>query len=400
MWTRRIGVAICLLVGLVLGSCTAPKSVAPARPVQTESRGPVSHEQLAEAYKLGVAYLVAAQKPAGDFTYAYDWVANEVATGDNLVRQAGAAWMLAIAYERDPALAPAVERSLAFFDRDHGTTADGGRYVRVPGHVSDGIGAIALVALAELAYLRAGRGDLVEHAARLDGYIAFLLAARRPDGLLAGKYATDTGAHTGEPSPYGDGEALLALAMTARYRGRTDLRAPLAELAHAAVIGHAAETKSFYQWGTMALVELIGSGWPEFQPYAQTVFEMTDWELDVHRLVHRKSNVGYALEGLIPAAELARTLGDTARAHWYARAVERLLAKLLALQIGSATENAFIGGHTPEHRAVGGIQSAAEDPVLRIDVTQHQTHAVLQALAARDAREPLPVEQLDRVVAP
>lgn len=268
------------------------------------------------------------------------------------------------------------------------------------GHVSDGIGAIALVALAELAYLRAGRGDLAEHAARLDGYIAFLLGARRSDGLLAGKYATVDGAHTGDPSPYGDGEALLALAMTARYRGRADLRAPLAELARAAVVGHAAETKSFYQWGTMAFVELIGSGWPEFRPYAQTVFAMTDWELDVHRLVHRKSNVGYALEGLIPAAELARTLGDTVRAGKYARAVERLLAKLLRLQIGGATANAFIRGHAPEHRAIGGIQSAADDPVLRIDVTQHQTHAVLQALAASAASEPLPLEALDRVVAP
>jgi UDP-N-acetylmuramoyl-tripeptide--D-alanyl-D-alanine ligase len=166
------------------------------------------------------------------------------------------------------------------------------------------------------------------------------------------------------------------------------------------VIGHASETKSFYQWGTMAIVELIGSGWPEFRPYAQTVFDMTDWELDVHRLVHRKSNVGYALEGLIPAAELARTLGDTARARWYARAIDRLLEKLLPLQIGGATANAFIGGHTPEHRAIGGIQSSADDPVLRIDVTQHQTHAVLQALAVSEAHETIPLEELDRVVAP
>ena len=387
----------CLIaIGLLLGSCARPTPAPPRKP--EVAAVPRSREQLAEAYKLGVSYLVAAQLPAGNFTYAYDWVANDIGQGDNLVRQAGAAWMLAVAYERDPALQPAVERSLGFFDRDHGTTADGGRFVRIPGHVSDGIGAIALVALAELAYLRAGRGDLAEHAARLDGYVAFLLAARRPDGMLAGKYASSDGAHIGEPSPYGDGEALLALAMTARYRGRADLRAPLADLAHAAVNGHAGEIKSFYQWGTMALVELIGSDWPEFQPYAQTIFEMTDWELDVHRLLHRKSNVGYALEGLIPAAELARTLGDTVRARRYAHAVDRLLGKLLPLQIGGASANAFIRAHTPEQRANGGIQSAAEDPVLRIDVTQHQTHAVLQALAVDE--QPLALDELDRVVAP
>ncbi|HET9992050.1 MAG TPA: hypothetical protein VFQ65_26150 [Kofleriaceae bacterium] len=371
--SRALRIVLCV----VLAGCAMPE------PALVPAPRTVSSDQLADAVRLGVGYLVAAQTPDGDFTYAYDWVANRVVPGNNLVRQAGAAWVLALAYEHDASLAPAVERSLAYFDRDHGTTPDGGRYVRIPGHLSDGIGAIALVALAELAYVRAGRGDVAEHAARLDGYIRFLLAARRDDGLLAGMYTTDDGAHVGDPSPYGDGEALLALAMMARYRDRADLRAPLAELARAAVAGHASETKAFYQWGTMAFVELIATGWPEFRPYAQTILEMTDWELDVHHLLRRKRNVAYALEGLIPAAELALSLGDTARARKFSRAANRLLATLLPLQIGGARATAFIRAHSPDRRAIGGVQSAADDPVLRIDVTQHQTHAIMQALAAR-----------------
>ena len=364
---------VVVAVTVLLGGCAiempAPRSA--------------SHDQLADAYRLGVQYLLAAQTPAGDFTYAYDWVADRVVPGNNLVRQAGAAWVLALAYQRDPSpdLQAAVERSLGYFDRGHGTTPDGARYVRIPGHVSDGIGAIALVSLAELAYIRTGRGDVAEHTARLDGYLRFILAARRDDGMLFGTYATDDGAHAGDPSPYGDGEALLALAMTARYLDREDLRTTIADFARAAVTGHADETKAFYQWSTMALYELIGTGWPEFQPYAKAIFDMTDWELGAHHLVRRKSNVAYALEGLIPAAELARSLGDTDRADRYARAVQQLLGKLLALQIGSATANGFIRAHDPERRAIGGVQSERSDPVLRIDVTQHQTHAVMQAMA-------------------
>jgi hypothetical protein len=350
---------------------------------------PATRDDLRDALRLGVDYLRAAQTPAGDFTYAYDWIARDTVAGNNLVRQAGAAWVLALAYERDRALAGAVERSLAFFDRGHGTTAGGGRYVRIPGHAGDGIGAVALVALAELAYLRAGRGDLVEHRARLAGYLAFLLAARRDDGLLAGDYASDDGAHSGDPSPYGDGEALLALATAAHQLGGDELRAPLADLARATAHAHgvgSAELKSFYQWGTMAYSELLAIGWPEFRPYAQTVLAMTDWELDVHhlvhRVVHRKRNAAYALEGVIPAYVLARELGDTPRADRYASAVRTILGELVTWQIGAADANAFIRAHEPERRAIGGVQSAHNDPVLRIDVTQHQTHAVMQAIDA------------------
>ncbi|MEO6772660.1 MAG: hypothetical protein ABI467_06510 [Kofleriaceae bacterium] len=346
---------------------------------------PATRDALHDAFRLGVEYLGAAQTPAGDFTYAYDWVAREVVEGNNLVRQAGAAWVLALAYDRDPALAGAVERSLAYFDRGHGTAPGGGRYVRVPGHASDGIGAVALVALAELAYLRAGRGELAEHRARLDGYLAFLLSARRTDGLLSGHYATDDGAHTGDPSPYGDGEALLALATAARELGRDDLRAPLAELARAAAHAHGLgsdELKSFYQWGTMADVELLATGWPEFGSYAKTVLAMADWELDVHHVVHREHNVAYALEGLIPASVLARALGETARADRYASAVRTVLGELLTWQVGAVGANEFIRAHEPERRAIGGVQNANNDPVLRIDVTQHQTHAVMQAIDA------------------
>ena len=88
-----------------------------------------------------------------------------------------------------------------------------------------------------------------------------------------------------------------------------------------------------------------------------------------------------------PAASSSSSLGQVGRS------IQQLLAKLLTLQIGSASANTFIRAHEPDRRALGGVQSAIDDPVLRIDVTQHQTHAIMQALELvkdRKTKEPAP----------
>ena len=357
------------LLVLVLG--VAFSSPEPARLV-------LSQRELIDSLHRGVAFLARAQTPAGDLAYEYDLSRHRIVPGNNLVRQAGAAWVLALAYAREPAaLVDIVERDLSYFDRSHGTTADGARFVRGLGDKSEGLGAVALVALAEIAYLsRAeveGRADVADHRARLNGYIAFLLASRRPDGLLFGKYSTDDGSHFGDPSPYGDGEALLAIATMARRRGRVELRAQLGELAAATRAAHVerrADLKSFYQWGTMAFAELYATGWGEFRSFGTTIVEMASWELDVHDVLHHHHNEAYALEGLIPAVAMARQLGDNAHARQFESAARTLLRELMSWQV--------VDGLDPH--AIGGVRNAKDDPVLRVDVTQHQMHAVMMAL--------------------
>ena len=62
--------------------------------------------------------------------------------------------------------------------------------------------------------------------------------------------------------------------------------------------------------------------------------------------------------------------------------IDQGLEKLTSWQVGGPLANDFIRKNlkTSNPRAVGGIQNSKDNSVLRVDVTQHQMHAVLLAL--------------------
>src|SRR5687767_9846256 len=289
---------------------------------------------LEESLKLGTEFLLAQQKPAGNFAYEYDWVARQERPGDNQVRQAGAVWGLALIYlyRPDPKVAAALERALGFFAKNAKKGPKGGLYPAYPGEPRGSLGALALLTLAHVDFLRAAKGQmpderLAPHRQRLDALVAALLAVRTPEGLFHSEFNPATGAPAGESNPYGDGEALLALSKLARYLGRDDLKPALAAGAEAALTKHVRralekdrdsdETKGFYQWGSMTFYELATGPWPEFARYGDEVLSLADWMLDVHHVLERPRNTGYAFEGILHALDLARRRGDKAREDRY-----------------------------------------------------------------------------------
>jgi UDP-N-acetylmuramoyl-tripeptide--D-alanyl-D-alanine ligase len=139
-------------------------------------------------------------------------------------------------------------------------------------------------------------------------------------------------------------------------------------------------TKGFYQWGSMALLEMYDAGWDRHEEYAERCIELAHWMIDVHRTLERRRNTAYAMEGLICAWELARRTGDTASQRKIGAVIDEGLYKLTTWQFGSPVANDYLRGLTEAPpAAVGGVMSAADDPRLRIDTTQHQMHAVILA---------------------
>lgn len=357
----------------------------------------LSREDFTTSIRLGTEFMLAHQTKEGRFDYEYDWRAASYSEDDNEVRQAGALWGLGLLYQDEPSipLKDGLDRGFAFFDEHATEGPEGVRCIAYPGSRAGGLGTVALVALAHLEVLRAP-GDGFDAAAterlrqHLKGLLAHLVASLDDQGLFHGKYEPSNCRPHGKPSPYSDGEALLALVKAAKYEGRDDLIPILRRAADAGYVLNVAQaldehpdsdtTKGYYQWSSMAFFELATSGWPDTEKYGDYVLELADWMIDVHRTLKRTKNTGYAYEGILHAYELARQRGDEARMRKYACVIDRGLGKLLSWQIGHPLGNEIVRTAKPDDRAaLGGIQNDATSPGLRIDVTQHQMHAAILA---------------------
>jgi UDP-N-acetylmuramoyl-tripeptide--D-alanyl-D-alanine ligase len=138
------------------------------------------------------------------------------------------------------------------------------------------------------------------------------------------------------------------------------------------------DTKGFYQWGSMAFYELYTAGWPNTEPYAARTIAMARWMIDVHGVLERSRNTGYAYEGLAVAWELARLTNDRKSQQHIRAAIEKGLPRLIAWQIGGPIPGPAVPAtFLRSDLARGGVLSAAGDPRLRVDMTQHQMHATM-----------------------
>ncbi len=401
--TGRPLILLAALVATVAAGC-AGRPVGPSEQPPEIEKGrcsPLTRETLDASLALGTRYILNHQQPDGRFSYMYDWLKRSFVPGDSQVRQAGTTWGLAtIHHDRpDPEVAAALEKSLAFFESHSRTTPEGERFIAYPSERRGRLGPVALVALAHVDYLRRAEHLADSVAAgyrhRLGEYLGFLVAARVEDGRFHSSYNLRTGRPYGQPSPYFDGEALLALTKAAKYLGRDDLR-PLVLAAaddgyrlnveEARLVDPDSDvTKGYYQWSSMAYFELATSDWPQTEKYGGWLIELADWMIDVHRTLERTRNTAYAYEGIVPAYRMAQIRGDVEHMEKLGCTLEQGLAKLTSWQVGSPIANAFIAkrlsvyGDDSDPLALGGVQNHRAEAPLRIDVVQHQMHAVILA---------------------
>ena len=362
---------------------------------------PVNRTILDHSLELGTQFMLNHQKPEGNFTYIYDWVKKTYKSGDNQVRQAGAMWGLATIYNDtpNPEVGAAVEKAMDFFAQNSRLTPDGYRYVTYPGVNVGRIGTVALCALTHIDYLRAARSQITEEKFQnyrqlLEEYLEFLISARiqtpPQKGLWHKSYSIAGGHPYGKASPYFDGESLLALIKAAKYMGREDLQPIIIASADAGYRHNIQEalqedpdssiTKGYYQWSSMVFFEIATSGWHDTEKYGDYVIDLANWMIDVHKTLKRRRNTAYAYEGIIHAYQLAVQRNDTKHIEKFAHVIEVGLTKLTSWQVGSPTMNKFIRSRpTANPLAMGGVQNHRREAPLRIDVVQHQMHAVILA---------------------
>ena len=350
----------------------------------------VTRHLLDESLGLGKRFLLARQTPHGDFRYQVNFVTQEESQDPAQVRKAGSLWGVALIHHDQPTdqTREALLRGFAFYRNCSRPAESGGKFIAYPGVLHGETGTLALVSLALIDFLRTEQ--VAECRQQLDDYLEFLLTLRTDSAQFRKDYELDTGFSFSEPMPYFDGESLLAITKAARYLQRDDLRSTAIESAHTMfdIYGKRARkadndsplTKAFYQWGSLAFFELYSSGWENTEMFATHTIDLANWMIDVHRTEDRKLNTGYALEGISCAHELARRTQQTVAQRKFAAVIERQLYKLTGWQLTSSIPCAYLQEHAAATATfAGGVMNACDDPELRIDVTQHQMHAVILA---------------------
>jgi len=362
-------------------------------------RPKLSKAILSESFAKGRAFLLANQKPAGNFNYEYNFVEKKLSKDDNQVRQAGALWGIALChqYEQTPETRAALERGLNFFFENSRPGPDNSLLLFYPGSKVIETGGVALISLAIIDYLRADntiapdrRRNLEE---KLNGYLVFLRRQQLPDGDFSRGALRGVNIPLKQTSPYFDGETLLALIKAAKYMNRQELK-PIIEKAVAYLPYKytvrawrdkldSDQTKSFYQWGTMAFWEYVDAGWPASDVLADTVLALAWWQINTHRILSKGRNSAYAYEGLLHAYLMAEKKGEQAAVDEIAYVIDKGLYRLTSWQVEGPLvgANRFLSAHrTSDSSAIGGVMNEDDKAPLRIDVTQHQMHAVVLAL--------------------
>ena len=356
----------------------------------------LTREILDESLDLGTQFILNNQKDEGNFNYEYDFVNKQMNLDDNEVRQAGALWGLSLIYndKANENLVPHIKKGFDFFNNYSKESEDGKKWIIYPNSEYGRTGTIALVTLSIIDFLRSAENIDDEFKneleTNLDKYLNFLVSLRLENGQFYQSYNHTTGVGYGSPSPYFDGESLLALTKAAKYMNKSDLVPLILESAvtmyNVNVVDalqiyiDSATTKGFFQWGCMSYFEIFTSGWNDTEQYSNIVIELAEWMIDIHDTLNRTRNTGYAYEGIIHAYELTRRANDDYHTEKFAWVIDEGLYKLTSWQVGGPIQNDYLLNHTTSDKlAIGGVMNHKEEPFLRIDVTQHQMHAVILA---------------------
>jgi len=370
----------------------------------------MNRNTLDDVFDAGSSFLVRWQLPEGNFRYMYDWMTGTWVEDDHQVRQAGSLWGLATCYRHNPTpeLKKAIDRGLKFwFDRTIKGPGENTLTLEYPGQDTIHSGSVALVALSIIEYLKTDkpmeRAYRDELSTKLDGYLAFLQWMQRKDGRFSKEFNHKTGKKLKRSSPYYDGETLLALCKAARQLDRKSLIPTIEKAARRTAEIYTVRawkkdrdsdrTKGFFQWGSMAFAEYYQAKWKDYELFGDVALTLGWWMIHTHRTLTRNRNHAYAVEGLIAAWRIANMRGDIKAQNDLMYSIDKSLYKLSKWQIGGplANKNKFLREKgTKDAMAQGGVMNARKPsgaPVkrdvahqLRIDVTQHQMHAVTMAL--------------------
>lgn len=339
----------------------------------------LSAEAAREAALEGARMLVRHQDEQGRYAYIIAGPSGRELGGYNFPRHAGVSWFLARVVERtgDARVAAGLARGLAYLQASSGALPDGSSYVRDPSRPDRKVW-VGTTALAVLAAVSA------RHEAALP-WGRFVAASVDAEGKVRGELDLDQQRFPDQPrNPYGQGQAMLALAALVRA-GHEEFRAPLlramdyvdgayAPLAAGRLV---VLDEHWACLATLAAREATGrtAGWELCRAYvASAAFDTPTPGSAAH--------LGTGAAGGLAEAVVAAAVLDP-EGPWRARALD--FASLFL-------EKAFRPADAPlleQPLALqGGFRDGTADWDVRMDAVQHIGCALLGAEALLDGPQP------------
>ncbi len=327
------------------------------------------------------------QREDGSFNYEYILTKNEYSTDDNIVRQAGSLYGLAMLhrYFPDAGIRATLSRGIAYFETKIIRTEQDGvliAYVQDGTSIQANTAAVFLLALVEL-------GDTDQYGSLMQELGNYLVASQLEDGSFYNYYLSPTSG-CNPVSPYNNGESFLALIRLYRLMGGEPYLVAAQRIAAFSMTTYSANPNtSFYSWGTQAFWELYAVE-PQ-DAYRDFIYQQADWIITTNTYtaisaflkradVVPGGNSSVMNEGLTMAYELARRLGDQGRADRYLENIQKALLYNYVYQMPLADE------YSTEvyEKARGGLCYNFYCLTQRIDMVHHWISACVEALRYLD----------------
>ena len=332
------------------------------------------------------AWLLRHQRADGSFVYEYSPREQAWSPFDQLVRQAGCTWSVALVgrLTRDRGTLQAATRAVQGILQRHLRRDGPGRLFYLEDMYGEPkLGAIPLLLLAILEL----RGTARFERETVDQLTAALLAVQSRDGRFG---TTARGLELEGSETYYAGQVALALARIYAPRPRPRLRTAVERSLrhyHERWSDEDERDLSFTTWMLQACDQWHAL--TDDESSREYAYEMVDWALEEqHSAEHEHPlwpgafqntpGIGTAAysEGLASALAIAQRAGDEDRAKRYQQALLLAMRFLLQLTV-EASEVALVGGTDQ----IGAVRSALHRDSLRCDNAQHFIMASLRARA-------------------
>ena len=347
----------------------------------------------------GVQWLMNAQEKNGHFTYEFLPYEDAYKPGDNIVRQAGALFILSEVARRSSAenkkTADTIEIAIAYFEGLSPLhTYDGDTVACVQKTAETQtcmLGATALALTGILGYVEANPSKAAGYKQTIEAYKTFILKSRKEEGGFRDEYRLGTGFREKE-SPFSNGEALLALVRYQHFNGYSEVQTTV-DTSFTYLKSLPYDT-SLYLWMMAALKDMqVLSPKDEYVQYAKA---FTQWRMNL--LVSSRStlrNYCASTEGLVSAYSLLEDHSTSVELQSLRHEINYWNQKNLLLQVSASNPYRLIteGGkfvlakNQNIEQSAGGFLTADEEPTQRIDFTQHCVSSYLQTLVDIDGIE-------------